>query len=33
MMGNRILNIMALGLLKIALKLARVIAHNALVWL
>jgi hypothetical protein len=32
-MGKRILKTMALGLLKIALKLALVIAHKALGWL
>jgi hypothetical protein len=33
MIGNRILKISALGLLKIALKLALVMAHKALDWL
>jgi hypothetical protein len=32
-MGKRILNMIALGLANIALKLAFVMAHNALVWL
>ena len=33
MMGNKILNTIALGWAKIALKLALVMAHNALDWL